>query len=739
MQSYIVNIIKKPQIYHVFNSLKNKKINDYSLNSDNIRLRFKINQDTYTIIIYLEENLKPNFVLVESEQENTYINSMIENLNSYIDNFENLNYLIYEIKKIMDNFILIKDIPVPKIKNKDIQSFKDNLEKIKNTYIEKKDNDVINNSNQIFSYRSMIEMLGDQILKIELDDRFNIESDEFSNLENIIITISGFTFKGSEKLEVKISMYVNINWIKFPPSLSLKSNMILSDNILSVIEKLKPFSDTKTWSIKYSIYDTIVNIYNMINTYGEIQYDNPNFIETVIIELEHLFSLKDKQISSIKLLELFDKNLVQNNDLSVNCNKSQYQKEYWKKGTGYGHEQNPNTQWDIEEYVNNINNKKKNINIKFKNFIDLLVESESKIIQDYKEKIIQLIEQYINFDDQDLNNLIKIANILYSNNKIFNTQDKLIAKIIKYMKDFFEENSIEHPITKESKVEVIIKDIVFEKLDEYQKQFYDYKFKFIDSGYKNFYYDSNQNSNYTGLIKGSNINSNQITRLQKEFLILKKSITIDKDAAIFFTVDKSNIYKMRFIISGPKDTPYSYGLFIFDMSFTTDFPQKPPLVNFVNHGNKRFNPNLYDCGKVCLSLLGTWNTSNKGETWNSAISTFSQIIISIQSLILIDEPYFNEPGHEKSIGTQNGIEKSKNYNNTIKKYTLDHTINDLIEDVVLNKEKYKEFEPVIRNHFKFHSQNIKKQNDIWYNQLPDNQKNSFKYSMEKFDNYINKL
>ncbi len=741
MQSYILNINRKPKIHQVFNSLKNKQINDYSLNSDDIRLKFKINQDIYNIIIYLESNLKPNFVLVESEtdQENLYLNSMIENLNSYIDSFENLNYLIYEIKKVIDNFILIKDTPVPIIKIKDIQLFKDNLEKIKNSYIERKDNDTSNNGVQLFSYRSMIEMLGDQILKIELDDRFNIDLEDFSNLENIIIKVNGFTFKGSEKLEVKILMNVNLNWIKYPPSLALKSNMILSDNILSVIEKLKPFSDTKSWSIKYSIYDTIVNIYKMINTYGEIQYDNPNNIEIIIIELEHLFSLKDKQISSTKLLELFDKNLVQNCQ-NNNLNKSQYQKEYWKKGTGYGHEQNAGTQWDIEEYVNNINNKKKNINIKFKNFINLL-ESEQKIIYDYKEKITQLLEQYINFDEQDSNNLIKIANIIHSNNKVFDSQDKTTVKIIKHLKDYFEENNIDHPMTKESKVELIIKNMVYEKLDEYQKQLYEYKFKFIDSGYKNFYYDSNHNSGYNSgnLVKSTNINSGQITRLQKEFIILKKSITIDKDASIFFTVDKSNIYKMRFIISGPKDTPYSYGLFIFDMSFTTEFPQKPPLVHFVNHGNKRFNPNLYDCGKVCLSLLGTWNTSNKGETWNSSISTFNQIIISIQSLILIDEPYFNEPGHEKSIGTPNGIEKSKNYNNTIKKYTIDHTINDLIEDIVLNKEKYKEFENVIKNHFKFHSENIKKQNESWYNHLPDNQKNSFKQSMDKFDNYINKL
>lgn len=35
----------------------------------------------------------------------------------------------------------------------------------------------------------------------------------------------------------------------------------------------------------------------------------------------------------------------------------------------------------------------------------------------------------------------------------------------------------------------------------------------------------------------------------------------------------------------------------------------------------RFNPNLYNCGKVCLSLLGTW----AGPSWDPAASTLMQV------------------------------------------------------------------------------------------------------------------
>lgn len=46
-------------------------------------------------------------------------------------------------------------------------------------------------------------------------------------------------------------------------------------------------------------------------------------------------------------------------------------------------------------------------------------------------------------------------------------------------------------------------------------------------------------------------------------------------------------------------------------------------------------------GKVCLSLLGTWD-GDKGESWNAQTSTLLQVLVSIQSLILVPEPFFNE-------------------------------------------------------------------------------------------------
>ena len=72
----------------------------------------------------------------------------------------------------------------------------------------------------------------------------------------------------------------------------------------------------------------------MINTYGAVKFESPNILEVIITELEHLFSLKNKEISSSKLLELFDKNLLTDANKGNSTNKNQNVKEFWKKGTG---------------------------------------------------------------------------------------------------------------------------------------------------------------------------------------------------------------------------------------------------------------------------------------------------------------------------------------------------------------------------------------------------------------------
>ncbi|GAB1603350.1 (E3-independent) E2 ubiquitin-conjugating enzyme UBE2O-like [Argonauta hians] len=114
------------------------------------------------------------------------------------------------------------------------------------------------------------------------------------------------------------------------------------------------------------------------------------------------------------------------------------------------------------------------------------------------------------------------------------------------------------------------------------------------------------------------------------------------------------------MIVGPANTPYEDGLFLFDVQLPNDYPTSPPRFHYLSFCADRLNPNLYEDGKVCVSLLGTW--SGKGnEVWTQE-SNLLQVLVSIQGLILVCEPYYNEAGYEKQRGTQQGVENSRMYN-----------------------------------------------------------------------------
>lgn len=59
----------------------------------------------------------------------------------------------------------------------------------------------------------------------------------------------------------------------------------------------------------------------------------------------------------------------------------------------------------------------------------------------------------------------------------------------------------------------------------------------------------------------------------------------------------------------------------------------------------RFNPNMYEDGTVCLSILGTWS----GPSW-TAVNSLKTVLLSIQSLFC-DQALCNEPGYENLRGT----------------------------------------------------------------------------------------
>ena len=197
------------------------------------------------------------------------------------------------------------------------------------------------------------------------------------------------------------------------------------------------------------------------------------------------------------------------------------------------------------------------------------------------------------------------------------------------------------------------------------------------------------------------------------------ALPISAEAAIYARIDEDRSDVLKVLISGPADlndrsreTPYALGLFEFHVFIPPDYPSVPPLVNLQTTGDGmvRFNPNLYSDGKVCLSLLGTWH----GEGWTVPTagqplsgSTILQVLVSIQSIIMVSKPYFNEPGYADEEGTPAGEERSREYNENIRLAAMRFAMRDTL------KRPPRGFEDVVRRHFVLNRPLIERQCAAW--------------------------
>ena len=133
------------------------------------------------------------------------------------------------------------------------------------------------------------------------------------------------------------------------------------------------------------------------------------------------------------------------------------------------------------------------------------------------------------------------------------------------------------------------------------------------------------------------LNSFTIKRLAKDVKYLL--INPLNSENIYYKHDENNILKGYALIIGHNNTPYDSGYYFFQFDYPQNYPFSPPVVNYLtNDGKMRYNPNLYINGKVCLSILNTWN----GEGWTSCQSIYS-VLLSLSS-ILNNNPLLNEPG-----------------------------------------------------------------------------------------------
>ena len=113
------------------------------------------------------------------------------------------------------------------------------------------------------------------------------------------------------------------------------------------------------------------------------------------------------------------------------------------------------------------------------------------------------------------------------------------------------------------------------------------------------------------------------------------------EQGVFYAHDSDNVLKGYAVVIGGEGTPYEDGCYEFEFTFPVNYPHEPPTVKFVTgDGRTRLNPNLYRNGKVCLSVLNTW----QGPQWTGC-QTIASVLLSLRANVLaVAEPLLNEPG-----------------------------------------------------------------------------------------------
>ena len=219
-----------------------------------------------------------------------------------------------------------------------------------------------------------------------------------------------------------------------------------------------------------------------------------------------------------------------------------------------------------------------------------------------------------------------------------------------------------------------------------------------------------------------------IKRIINKDLKMVRDLKLE-DQGIYLHYDDNNILNMTAYIFAPNDSIYSYGILTFEIIFPNDYPFSPPKLKYISRSNIRIHPNFYVNGKVCLSILGTW----QGPTWKPVMD-ISSILLSIQSL-LDNNPLCNEPGYNTITNTHKIYNIAIRYEvlktllfinnfknipesilNKIKKYLLDNKDNIIKEINILNNNK---------NNKKYNINIYRINIDINYNNLKEELSNQY--------------
>jgi ubiquitin-protein ligase len=477
------------------------------------------------------------------------------------------------------------------------------------------------------------------------------------------------------------SLLIPSNYPYCPPKIMIKSKYNQSFsyalNNCSILNAMK-------WNPTTSLSNIILGIYNNVE-----KYELSSIVSSMELNNDKFYNI------TAQLFELTNTAPLNSTTYEFNFDFLNIQDKHESKGIGY-----EGPKWDYNSF-------QKEQAIKLEKTIKLLDEiipliSSPGVINHIEDTcIIPYIKQYI--DGVSIMEVEKNQKYYLNMFRIFNE----IYKLEKFNKYFdLEKISIqkssfkEYPLIYECIPEQIIDDTKLIDKTDYISVMSELAFEDVNI-------IESRRFKFMEAIKIKHSSMDFARRVQREIMNISTNLPTSKDSSIFFRYDAANISIMKFLIIPNIDTPYAYGCFEFDMYLPADYPNSPHHVEIITTGGGRFrfNPNLYDKGKVCLSLLGTWNGSD-GEKWTTD-STILQILLSIQGLIFDKDPWFNEPGYEKDRNNEKGHASNIKYNDPVRFHTLTLAmIGQLINPSF-------GFEEVIRNHFKLLQNDIYKKLDEW--------------------------
>jgi baculoviral IAP repeat-containing protein 6 len=383
------------------------------------------------------------------------------------------------------------------------------------------------------------------------------------------------------------------------------NNLFNFDVKLKTIEEV--FVNVDLSSFHYPYYPPLISFYNKFNDnienkitnlyyWSDMKDNNLNSIMNdikVIIDKNEMYEIED----NFKKLHLLICKIVCINDLSYEKKKNNIVKHFMELNL-------------CNQLLNEINLVKSNDN--FDSFIQ-------------ESKLSDIIEYYVsqyNLLKLDMINNYKIFNIIIDIVEKINYNIVDLNKFDILQKEIIEYNNINDPLFKKI-LNYKITDFENNNLnDEYTSIMKEYsvnEFKFKNHYFNNFPCSSTTNNNF-------------MKRISKEIISYKNLSLVSNDTSIFIKYDKYDYKKLMALITGPKNTPYENGCFIFHILLDDYYPNLPPKIYFET--TMHFHPYLNKNGEIILS---------KFEKWNKDQSTLMEFLILIQKQIFqnkeIDDLY----------------------------------------------------------------------------------------------------